>query len=107
MSNSCPHAGHLMGMWAVVMAGFPSGSGRRSSMGALYGTAAGLVDGHQPRTLASSRIVTGCLIGVQPLHVRLAVRLYPYGYERTMNSIVRTMVFDRWLARLKDGWLGN
>ena len=28
--------------------------------------------------------------------------LYPNGYSGTMNTIVRTAVFDRWLARLKD-----
>ncbi len=30
------------------------------------------------------------------------VRLYPFGYKRTMNTIVRTANFDRWLVRLKD-----
>ena len=28
--------------------------------------------------------------------------LYPNGYSSTMNTILRTAVFDRWLARLKD-----
>ena len=34
--------------------------------------------------------------------LNLMVRLYPNGYRRTMNTIVRTAVFDRWLVRLKD-----
>ena len=28
--------------------------------------------------------------------------LYPNGYKRTMNTIIRTSVFDSWLKKLKD-----
>lgn len=28
--------------------------------------------------------------------------LYPYGYTHTMNTIVRTAIFDEWLSQLKD-----
>jgi hypothetical protein len=36
------------------------------------------------------------------IHPGTMMQLYPYGYGRTMNTVVRTAVFDRWLARLKD-----
>ena len=29
-------------------------------------------------------------------------KLYPIGYKRMMNTILRTDVFDRWLSKLKD-----
>jgi putative addiction module killer protein len=29
-------------------------------------------------------------------------KLYPLGYRRMMNTILRTDVFDRWLSKLKD-----
>ena len=32
------------------------------------------------------------------------MRLYPYGYKSSMNTIVRTSIFDKWLSRLRDAW---